>query len=155
MRQLRKILLTIMVFVGTAVYADNYSCITVSTTDGDTTYKLSDISRITFDSSSMLLWNGETKVAELALASLDKLFFSETSGIGAITADETEVQLRDGVLRVSAPAGTRITLFDMGGRIQKTFTASAEETEINLRGLLTRGVYIVKVGNTGKKVMNR
>lgn len=154
MKLIKNMLLAMVIAIASPAQADNYGYLTVAANGSDTNYELSGISKITFDETNMILWNGGTKTAEIPLASLDKMFFSGTSGISAVTGTGTTMRLNDGILRVTAPTGSRITLYNIKGQLLKEVTASGEETEVNLRGLLTKGVYIVKVGNETRKLMN-
>lgn len=154
MKLIKNMLFAMVIAIASPAQADNYGYLTVAANGSDTNYELSGISKITFDETNMILWNGGTKTAEIPLASLDKMFFSGTSGISAVTGSATTMRLNDGILRVTAPTGSRITLYNIKGQLLKEVTASGEETEVNLRGLLTKGVYIVKVGNETRKLMN-
>lgn len=154
MKLIKNMLFAMVIAIVSPAQADNYGYLTVAANGSDTNYELSGISKITFDETNMILWNGGTKTAEIPLASLDKMFFSGTSGISAVTGTGTTMRLNDGILRVTAPTGSRITLYNIKGQLLKEVTASGEETEVNLRGLLTKGVYIVKVGNETRKLMN-
>ena len=154
MKLIKNLLFAMVIAIASPAQADNYGYLTVAANGSDTNYELSGISKITFDETNMILWNGGTKTAEIPLASLDKMFFSGTSGITTVTGSTATMRLNDGILRVTAPTGSRITLYNIKGQLLKEVTASGEETEVNLRGLLTKGVYIVKVGNETRKLMN-
>ena len=155
MRKMKQLLLCAALAVSGVAWADSYGYLTVASANGERSYELKSVNKITFDSVNMILWNGETITAELPLASLDRMFFSSTSGITPITHDEATIALRDGVLHITAQPGSRITLYNMKGQLTKQVTASARETQLNLRGLLSNGVYIVRVGNQSRKVMNK
>ena len=151
---MRKFVLALTMMAATTAMADNYSYLTVTTNDGEASYEISNISRITFDASNMILWNGDDKLGELPLTSLDKMSFTgDDTGIGKLMAVK-KPRIQNGVLRVEAPEGTRITLYNIKGEMVREVTASSQETEINLSGY-RKGVYIVKVGSTAQKFMNK
>lgn len=155
MRHFRRILTVGLLAVWSAAAADNYAYLSVNA-DGNSAsnYAVTDISKITFENSNMVMWNGDSRMAEFALATLDKMFFSSTNGIQAMSSEAVKMRIDGGVLRVTAPRGTRITLYNIGGQLLKEVTASGEETEMNLSGL-RQGAYIVKVGEASKKFLNK
>jgi hypothetical protein len=154
MQRLKTLFLGVALTVCASVFADSYSCLTITGTTGENNYAISSITKITFDTQNMILWNGDEQVAALPLSSLEKMQFTNNSaGIDALEI-ASKTSLRDGVLYVQAPSGSRITLFNLQGVAVKEVTASAEETEINLRGMV-KGVYVVKVNDSATKIMNR
>ena len=151
---MRKLMFVLVMMMTTAVMADNYSYLTVSSSAGNTSYEVSNISKITFDESNMILWSGNEKLGELPLSTLERMSFSgEGMGISA-SGLKTKSTIQNGVLRVVAPEGSRVTLYNMKGEVVKEVTATAQETEMNLSGL-RKGVYIVKVGDRAQKFMNK
>lgn len=154
MRLLKTILTAFTMGFCVSAWADSYAYLTVNTTSGASDYEISSISKITFDAQSMILWNGDTQLGSLPLATLEKMRFSDSpAGISALElAPRTRVS--GDVLYVSAESGSRITLFNMRGMTVKEVTASASETEISLRAL-PKGVYVVKVNDTATKLMNK
>jgi len=140
--------------ISSAAAADNYAYLTISQTEGDADYAVSNISKITFDTQNMMVHLTDGSEAKLPLAGLSKMFFSNSStGIATLTAP-AQISLRSGVLRVNAPQGSIVTVYDMGGKAVRTVTATRAETEVNLSGV-QKGVYIVKVGSETKKIMNK
>lgn len=155
MNMKRTFLSAILFCICALVSADSYLYLTVNSSGEDKSYEISSISKITFDADNMILWGtNSSKLGELPLASLSKMAFTSTAaGIAAMEL-QSNITLEGGVLRVKADEGSRITLYNIKGESVSTITASAAETDINLSGL-RKGVYIVKVNNEAKKVMNR
>ena len=151
---MRKFLFALTMMAATTAMADDYSYLTVTSNDGEVSYEINSISRITFDETNMILWSGDEKLGELPLTSLEKMSFTADGlGInGLVTGLKPRIQ--NGVLRVQAPEGSRVTLYNIRGEVVRVVTASSQETEINLSGF-RKGVYIVKVGNTAQKFMNK
>ena len=155
MKTLRHLFLGLMLTVSGIAAADNYAYLTIAQTGGETSYAVSDISQITFDASNMVLHLTDNSEARLPLAGLSKMFFTEgASGIATIGTSPSGISLKDGVLRVSAPKGSVVAVYDMSGKIVRAVTTKEAETEVNLSGV-TKGVYIVKVGSEIKKVLNK
>lgn len=156
MTKLKNILMAALLTMSTAAMADNYAYLTVDDTNGENSFSLNEIKKITFDTANMIITMTNGSTTQLPLASLNKMFFSETgiTGIAAQKQGSSQVKLIDGVIHVNAPAGSVITLFNMGGQAVRTMTSATDDTQINVSSL-TKGVYIVKVGNLTKKVMNK
>lgn len=155
MKALRNALMALLLTVSGTAFADSYAYLTIGQTGGETSVSVSDISRITFDSSNMVLHLANGTEQKLPLASLSKMFFSETgtNGIAAVSTQPT-ISMKDGVLRVNITEPSTVTVYDMGGKAVRKVTATPGETEVNLNGMV-KGVYIVKVGTETKKVMNK
>ena len=154
--KLKQIFMAMLLTVSTTVLADNFSYLTISQSGEETSFSISEISKITFDANNMIInmTNGEN--AQIPLASLSKMFFSETglTGITAASTNKPQISLSGGIIHVNAPTGSIVTLFNMKGQAVKSITATHEDTQINVNGL-TKGVYIVKVGDQAKKIMNK
>ena len=122
MRRLLTIM-AVMVFTVLAQAAD-YKYLIIETADG-TTYDLAATGQtITFSNGNLVSSNGIT----LPLASLSKMYFSETSGISEMTKSTTT----DGLVTIYSSTGTLIGQFD------NVFAA---------RQALLKGVYVMKFEN--------
>jgi len=155
MRHIRVFLTTVMLAMCLSSWADSYAYLTVNSDDsGSSSYAVADISKMTFESSNLVIWKSDTRLAELPLSGLDRMFFSATSGIQSLSALSSQIHHEGGKLRITAPRGTRIALYDISGKLIKAVTASAEETELNLSGL-RRGAYIVKAGDQSRKILGK
>ena len=151
---MRKFLFALAMMAATVAMAESYAYLTVTTNDGDTNYEVSTISKITFDETNMILWSGSNKLGELPLASLEKMSFTG-DGMGINTSTVAmKSTIQNGVLRVNAPEGSHIILYNIRGEVVKEVTAASMETELNLSGL-RKGVYIVRVGRQAQKLMNK
>lgn len=156
MKKIRTLLLSMFLAIGTSAIADNYSYLTIDKNDGETSFSLSEIKKITFEGSNMIITMTDGSTQQLPLASLNKMFFSET-GLTAINpANKTneQIQLIDGIIHVNAPAGSMVTLYAINGQMVKNIAATGEDTQINVSNM-TKGIYIVKVGKQAKKIMNK
>ena len=156
MKTIRNTVLGLLLMTSSSMLADNYAYLTIDQTGTETSFAVSDIQRITFDATDMVLHMANGSEQKLPLNSLSKMFFSENgaNGIGAIGVTQSMISMKDGVLRVKGDRGNTVTIYDMGGKIVRKVTASSAETELNLSGM-TKGVYIVKVGGETKKITNQ
>ena len=55
---------------------------------------------------------------------------------------------------MQAPLGSVVTLYNVNGQMVKRVVVDAADTAINVSDM-TRGAYIVKVGNEARKIMNK
>ena len=99
------------------------------------------------------LTNGQTQ--QIPLASLSKMFFSENdaTGIATVQNEENQIIINGSILKVTTKGGAHIIIYTIGGEVVKTINTTADETEVNLSGM-KKGVYIVKVNNETRKIMN-
>ena len=146
--------MTLLLAVCSTVMADDFAYLTIAQTDSQTDFALSNISKITFDTQNMVLHLSDGQEAKLPLSGLSKMFFSNnSSGIATVSKTST-ITIKDGMLRVTAPKGSVISVFDTSGKALRSTNARNTETEISLSGM-QKGVYIVKVGSETKKVLNK
>lgn len=148
--------MAMLLTASTTVMADDYAYLNVTQTDGgENSFTVSKISKITFSPTNMIITLSDGTTSELPLASLNKMFFTdESTGIASLTTSGSQISLNDGTLHVNAPRGSVVSLYNMEGKMLRTVTAQGEDTQISVSGL-TKGVYIVKVGNNAKKIMNK
>ncbi len=158
MKNLRNIIAMLLLAMSQVVMADNLAyLITVDENNGESSFSIEKISKITFDDSDMIVALTDGNTTRLPLAGLSKMLFSESGVTGIAAPDKNaaeQMRLSGGVLHVNAPQGTVVTLYNLGGQAVKTVTATGSDTQINVAGL-TKGVYIVKVGNATKKITNK
>ena len=155
MKKLRHLIMGLSLLVCGSALADDYAYLTISQNNNETSYAVSSISKITFDASDMVLHLSDGNEAKLPLSGLSKMFFSnEASAIATVGAASRQITMKNGVLRVTAPKGSVVTVYDMSGKMVRTQTAQEAETEVNLNGVVN-GVYIVKVGSEAKKVLKK
>ena len=151
MKLFRIIIVAAMMAFTTQAVADNYAYLTIGQTDGVANFKVSQISKITFDTSNMVLHLSDGTTQQLPLVSLSKMFFSDSAqGIATISAASDKISFDGGQLRLEIGAGEQAVIYNMKG--QPLFTAKTS-TEYNLNQL-PKGVYIVRIGSQTKKVMN-
>ena len=136
--------------------ADNYAYLTVVQTGSQTDVSLSDIKKITFDESNMLIVLADGNEQKLPLSGLSKMFFSskDPNAIESVNAGKSQFAIKDGKLTILGAEGKQVTIYDTNGRAVRTVTLSEGQTEINISGL-TKGVYIVRAGKEAKKIMNK
>lgn len=154
MRFLKTFIAAVMLALSTQVaLADNYAFLNIGDEDGETSFEVSKISKITFDAGSMILHLADGNQQQLPLYSLKKMFFSETAnqGIGNIAFDEQKISIGDGQLRLQLDGGERAVIFNMKGEQVYTTNHSGSLQLDNLQ----KGIYIVRVGNISKKVMTK
>lgn len=148
--------MAMLLTISATAMADDYAYLNVTQTDGgENSFTVSKISKITFSSTNMIVTLTDGTTSELPLASLNKMFFTdESTGIASLTTNGSQISLSDGTLHVNAPKGSVVSLYNMEGKMLRTVTAQGEDTQISVSGL-TKGVYIIKVGNQSKKIMNK
>ena len=152
MKVIRNILMAAMLTVGMHAMADNYVYLTVGQDNGETSIEVSQISKITFDASNMIVHLSNGNQQELPLSSLSRMFFSETSqGINLMQAGKEKIKYEDGCLRVQLADGEKAYIYNLKGEMVYTTNRSTEVTLDNLH----KGVYIVRVGSETKKIMSR
>jgi len=153
MKNFRALVTSVILTLGSLVgMADNYQFLTVSQADGETSFAVSSVQKITFDTSNMLLHLSDGTTQSLPLSGLQKMFFNDgTVGISPITSMKSKIHFADGILRAEVTTGERIEVYNMKG--EQVFSNNTSGTyDISH---LTKGVYIVKVGHETKKVINR
>lgn len=152
MNTLRNFFSATLLSLASVAMADNFAYLTIGQNDGETSFSISQISKITFDEQNMILHLSDNTTQQLPLASLSKMFFSnEGQGIATIQGNNSKIQMDGDQLRLRLDKGERAVVYNMKG--EQVFSANAS-TEFQL-GRLQRGVYIVRVGDEVKKVMNR
>ena len=153
---LKTALLALATAFCTTTMADDYAYLTVNRVGGEASFALSEISKITFDSTDMIVELSDGTTQRLPLSELNKMYFSANglSAIATATAQQQAIRLEGGVVHVHAQRGSAITLYNIGGRVVQQLTADGDDTRLNVSGL-ARGVYIVKVGDVTKKIMNK
>ena len=146
-------MMAVMLAVGMNAMADNYAYLTVGQDGGETSIEVSQISKITFDASNMIVHLSNGSQQELPLSSLSRMFFSETAsqGISLMQAGQEKIKYEGGSLRLLLADGEKATIYNMKGEAVYTTNRSSEVTLDNLH----KGIYIVRVGNETKKIMSR
>ena len=152
MKRLKTLLAALMLLIGMHATADNYAYLTITQTGSEQSVEVNQIDKITFDASDMVLHLTTGTEQRLPLASLEKMFFSQTSaGIATVSRSRSEMKVEDGQLRLTVDDGERITLYNTKG--EQLFTTTRSAT-YDMRQL-GRGVYIVKMGQEARKLMNK
>ena len=148
---LKILLLAALTLAGTHMKADEYTALTIAETDGETSYALSIIDKITFDDSDMVLHLADGTEQRLPLANLQRMFFSnETQGIVAKgSPTRSSFTIEGGRLTVKVARGERFTLYNLKG--EQVATAD-HDTTVDLKAM-PRGVYIVKLGQQSGKFL--
>lgn len=153
MKTIRNMMMAVMLTFGMHAMADNYAYLTIGQDGGETSIEVSQISKITFDTSNMIVHLSNGSQQEVSLSSLSKMFFSETGsqGITMMQAGQEKIKYEDGCLRLQLADGERAYIYNLKGEMVYTANRSTEVTLDNLH----KGVYIVRVGNETKKIMSR
>ena len=152
MNKIRTYMASLLLAFCTTGAADNFQYLTISESDGEMSYSVSNIVRITFDETNMNLLLKDGSTQSLPLANLSKMFFSqESSGMASLTTMKSKIRFAGGILRATVEAGERIAIYNMKG--EQVFSAN-ESGNYDLSGY-ARGVYIIKVGAETKKVINK
>ncbi|MDO4929960.1 MAG: hypothetical protein Q4E59_02380 [Bacteroidales bacterium] len=136
----------LLLFALTAVLgttAQSLSYLTFRTADG-TEQSLTAVGlKLTF-SDGQLVATGNDGTTTFSLTDLSSMFFSETvTGISNVSgASATKVRIVNGALKVTAPAGSTISVRTTDGR------------QVNKDQYLPKGMYIVRVNNQSFKVLS-
>ena len=153
MKTIRTLLALLLLTIGcVTASADDYQYLTISGSGSENSFSVSKIQKITFEATNMVLTMTDGSEQRLPLAGLEKMFFAATpSGIAVVNTAQSKMQFSGGMLRATVAPGEAITVYSMKG--EKVFSAN-ESGSFDLSGL-SRGIYIVKVGNETRKVMNK
>lgn len=123
--------------------AQSYEYLTFQKVSGDEFSMAIDHLKITFDQGNLTATDG-SKTVSVTLNDMNKMFFTATpTAIDQATTDEaTQVaaNIVNGQLHVTAPMGSKVCVYDMGGR------------QVNAQHL-TKGTYLVRINNTTLKVL--
>jgi len=152
MNTFRSFILSAMLSISSGIMADNYAYLTIGQSDSESSFELSQISRITFDQQNMILHMADNSTQQLPLASLSKMFFSANAqGISTVQAQQGKIMMDGDQLRLTLDEGEQAIVYNLKGEQ----ILRANTSTIFQLGRLQRGVYIVRVGNETRKVMNR
>lgn len=153
MRYLRNIFAATLLAMSTPVMADDFSFLNISQEGGETSFQVSQIERITFDSGYMIVHLTGGTTQKLELSGLQKMIFSATGsqGIGSIATEGNKMHIADGQLRFQLEENEKAYIYNMKGEMVYTANRSGVFQLDNLK----KGVYIVRVGNATKKVMTK
>lgn len=143
---MKKLFLSLLLggFALTAAADNNY--MVFQKTSGDAFSLGIDHLKITFADGNMTATDG-TNSFSVPLTEMSKMYFSAepTTGIAQATtavADEVNATIVNGQLHVTAPAGSRVSVYGIDGR------------EVNANHLV-QGTYLVRINNTTLKVLAR
>lgn len=152
MKVLRSLIAALLLTVSTQMMADNFAYLTVSQNGSASNFEVSKINKITFDASDMIFTMTDGTSQRLPLSGLSKMFFSD-GGLNSIATQDmaSKCELRDGTLRIEIANGERCTLYNLKG--EEIFKAN-ESVTLSVSSL-KKGVYIVKIGNEAKKILNK
>ena len=75
----------------------------------------------------------------------------EVEAVGSVVADEEKIKISDGQLRLQLEDNEKAYIYNMKGEMVFVTNRSGSFQIDNLR----KGIYIVRVGNTTKKVMTK
>ena len=153
MKIARKLIVSLMFLLGTHASAASFAFLSVEQEGEASSFEVSQISKITFDESDMVLHLSNGNEQRLPLNTLQKMFFSEQGieAVGTVVADEEKIRISDGQLRLQLGDNEKAVIYNMKGELVYVTNRSGSFQIDNLR----KGVYIVRVGNTTKKVMTK
>lgn len=152
MKKLLSALLTFMFLFTTASRADEYTYLTVTEGEGTSDFQISQIEKISFDQADMIVTLANGSEERLPLSGVSKMFFSDgKQSIAKVSTDGSKIRLEDGVLKVQVEEGEMVRLYNLKG---EEILSAKQSIAYDIRHL-TKGVYIVRVGNESKKLMTR
>ena len=81
----------------------------------------------------------------------NEVFVDHTTGIGTVDANTTAVKVEtgQGYADIYAPAGEKVAVVSVDGRVIESFKVRSGETRVNL----AQGFYVITVGTESFKVM--
>lgn len=135
--------------------ADGFAFLTVSKNGETIDYKVSDIRKITFDETNMILnlTNGDTEI--LPFSVLTEMTIGDGStGISLVGMDKTGLELKNGSLSVDMKDDGTVILYDSAGKKRFSQRVKAGKNSISVSHL-PKGVYIVKVNGDKQKFLNK
>ena len=151
MKTMRTLLTLLALVYCVSGFSDNYQYLTICQTNDETQLELSQIQKITFDSSDMIVSLANGSQQRLPLSSLQKMFFSN-GGVNAISStkdNKSSVMVKDGKLYVEVAEGEHLIIYNMKG--EAVFSAS--QPTVSVIDNLPKGIYIVKTGNKSQKII--
>lgn len=150
---MKSLLTTLLLMISACTWADNYQYLTVSQTDGDTRIEVSQIRKLTFDATDMIVTLEQGSEQRIPLASVQKLCFADgqASTIQTTDASQSTFKMKDGVVSVSVAKGESMSLYNMKGEV----VFHAEQDVTFSISNLAKGAYILKTGKRCKTIMNR
>ena len=153
MKTIRTLIASLLLIVGSVTaMADDYQYLTISGSGSENSFSVSKIQKITFEATNMVLVMTDGTEQRLPLAALEKMFFATSpSGIAMVSTTQSKMQFSGGMLRATVAPGETVSVYNMKG--EKVFSAN-ESGNYDLSGM-SRGVYIIKVGNETRKVVNK
>ena len=153
MTAIRTFVASLLLAIASMAMADNYQYLTVSQTDGDTRIEVSQIRKLTFDATDMIVTLEQGNEQRIPLASVQKLFFADgqASTIQTTDASQSTFKMKDGVVSVSVAKGESMSLYNMKGEV----VFHAEQDVTFSISNLPKGAYILKTGKRCKTIMNR
>lgn len=149
--------------VPASLHADEWGIAVIKTDGSVQQVKFTDINRIDIASQNLTIRTLSDKNSEYAYSALNRI------DIGvAVQADSVGIEklIADGSIAVwptltqesinisGAPAGTRIIVYNPGGRVMATMVANGNMQTINLSAYPS-GLYIVSIGKHSTKIIKR
>ena len=149
MGRIKLALLILISMFTTLCMADDYAFLTVSQTEGDAHFEVSQIEKITFDNTSMIITLAGGTEQRLPLEGLSRMFFNDgTLGMTTPIATKSKIRMENGILKVEVVEGETVALYNIKGEMVFHATHSIK---FNI-SRLPQGVYIVRTGNETKKI---
>lgn len=150
---MKKVILSLLLLGCVAAgSAQSYDYITFRTAEGAEQSMALDGLKITFDGGKMTARNA-VETLSYDLATLGSMYFAaQPTAVAALPVNAAAVQVKDGSLYVTAPAGTQVLLYAIDGRLLAAFTKQNSEVEL-LGNRLAPGTYIVKAGGYSYKLL--
>lgn len=156
---MKKTLLTIAVALCAATAsADDLSYFVLQQADGTCTPFTAVGTQLSFSGGNLVATNTATgQSVTIPLSALSTMYFSAleiTTGVDDLdgtAATEPVISVRAGRIFVAGEAGARVSVVNLAGAVvaETTLTSSASTA---VTPALQRGVYVVKVNNTAKKI---
>ena len=136
----------------TASATDFYLWLT-NTTGDEESWSLSDVRKITFSGSDVVITTTDGSTKTYAMSEVSKLNFQDTpTSIDRVKAS-SPVQFDGNALHVGASTGTPVDVYTATGSLAcKSVVDGSGQVSLSS---LPNGVYLVKIGNNKVKVLKR
>jgi len=152
----RILVFTLLLFVAFVARADGYGYLILAQSGGERTAVEASGLVITFADGYLVATGADGKTTRLPLEGMSSMWFSETSStaIKAVESDYCAVEAMDGSLMARAKSGTRYVVATPSGMVVSRGVLTGNGNQIIASGL-TRGLYVVKIGQKNIKTQVR
>ena len=147
---MRKYIILVLLLLALPVVATTPKYLTVHTTGGSLSYKISDIRKVIFEPTSEgnleIHQKQVSTVAKYPYSALEWLTYDEEAGISDIFESEGKIEITmiTDIVKVSSTRPIQqVQVYDMNGKLLYNSTPGSEEECVSLNGY-PKGLYVIK-----------